>query len=53
MESLTLNAAGLNASGSVSMRASGGLDVARFDRVKLNDWLDAPVEIQGLSLIHI
>ena len=47
VESLTLNAAGLNASGSVSMRASGGLDVARFDRVKLNDWLDAPVEIQG------
>ena len=47
VESLTLSAAGLKASGSVTMRAGGGLDLARFDRVQLDDWLDAPVEIRG------
>ncbi len=47
VESLTLNAGGLQARGSVTMRAAGGLDVARFDRVQLDDWLDAPVEIRG------
>ena len=47
VDSLLIQAAGLDARGSVSLNASGGLDVARFDRVKLMDWLDAPVEIRG------
>ena len=47
VENLTLTAPGLNASGSVTMRAGGGLDIARFDKVQLDDWLDAAVEIQG------
>ena len=47
VESLTLTAPGLKASGSVTMRPGGGLDMARFDRVQLDDWLDAPVEIRG------
>lgn len=47
VERLVLDAAGLKANGSVSMRPGGGLDVARFDRVELGDWLDGPVEIRG------
>ena len=47
VENLTLQAPGLTATGLVTMRASGGLDLARFDRVQLDDWLDAGVEIRG------
>ncbi len=47
VESLTLSANGLKASGSVTLRKGGGLDVARFDRVELGDWLNAPVELRG------
>ncbi|MDB5664342.1 MAG: hypothetical protein JWS11_885 [Cypionkella sp.] len=50
VESIALKAAGLDAAGSVTMKAGGGLDVARFDRVRLNDWLDAPVEIRGRGM---
>jgi hypothetical protein len=52
VDSLQLQAAGLDARGAVSLNASGGLDVARFERVKLMDWLDAPVEIQGRGRGH-
>lgn len=44
---LVLDAAGLRAEGAVSMRAGGGLDLARFDKVTLNGWLDGVVELQG------
>lgn len=44
---LRLEAAGLKASGSVTMLPGGGLDLARFDRVTLNDWLDGTVELKG------
>ncbi len=44
---VALNAAGLNATGSISLRAGGGLQTARFDRVTLNDWLDAAVTLTG------
>ena len=47
VESIALKASGLDATGSVTMKAGGGLDLARFDRVRLGDWLDAPVEIRG------
>ena len=47
VDRLTLSGAGMEAVGVVTFRASGGLDVARFSRVRLNDWLDAPVEILG------
>lgn len=46
VEKLTLKAAGLAATGSVTMKP-GGLDLARFDRVQLGDWLNAAVEIRG------
>ena len=44
---LRLEAAGLKAEGSVTMRAGGGLELARFQRVTLDDWLDATVELSG------
>ncbi|GLS87653.1 hypothetical protein GCM10010873_26270 [Cypionkella aquatica] len=47
VESITLKASGLDTTGSVTMKPGGGLDVARFDRVRLGEWLDAPVEIRG------
>lgn len=47
VDALSLSAAGLVAKGSVTLNPSGGLDLARFDRVQLMDWLDAPVEMRG------
>lgn len=47
VDSLSLEAAGLNAKGTITLKEGGGLDLARFDRVQLMSWLDAPVEIRG------
>lgn len=47
IEALAVDAAGLDATGSVTLRDGGGLDRARFDRVRLRDWLDASVELAG------
>ena len=47
VDSLTLKAAGLTLKGTVDLRASGGLDVARFSTLSLNDWLDAEVTMTG------
>ena len=44
---LELEAAGLTATGKVALRKGGGLDLARFDRVVLDDWLDGTVEFRG------
>ncbi|MES2434681.1 MAG: DUF3971 domain-containing protein [Pseudomonadota bacterium] len=47
VESISLKASGLDATGSVTMKPGGGLDLAKFNRVRLGDWLDAPLEIRG------
>ena len=47
VKDLSLSAAGLSVQGTVDMRASGGLDVARFDKVTLDDWLNASLAIRG------
>lgn len=47
VDRLSLNANGLKAEGVVTMRAGGGLDKARFDRVTLDKWLDGTVELTG------
>ena len=48
IDRLALRAAGLNASGGrVSLRADGSLDVVAFERVQLDGWLDAPVQLRG------
>ncbi len=47
IERLSLSGAGLEAEGAVTLRPGGGLEVARFSRVRLAGWLDAAVEITG------
>jgi hypothetical protein len=47
IERMTLSAPGLKASGTITTREGGGLEVARFDRVQAGDWLDAPVTLTG------
>lgn len=47
VDRLEVQAAGLKAAGSVRMREGGGLDVARFESVTLDGWLDGAVEIKG------
>lgn len=44
---LEVEAAGLTAAGKVALRKGGGLDLARFDRVVLDDWLNGAVEFRG------
>lgn len=44
---LALDAAGLVAEGTVTLRPGGALDVARFGTVRLGGWLDAQVELTG------
>ncbi|RVT85165.1 hypothetical protein DXV76_05165 [Rhodobacteraceae bacterium CCMM004] len=44
---LALDAAGLSAEGRIALRQGGGLDTARFDRLRLDGWLDAQVTLTG------
>lgn len=47
VQALTLEAPGLSLRGSLSLRPEGGLERARFSRVQVADWLDAPVTLTG------
>lgn len=47
IENIELEAAGLSASGSIGLNATGGLDRARFARVRLGGWLDGSVDLVG------
>ena len=47
IDRLTIEAPGLDATGSVALRADGQLDRAIFSRVRVGGWLDAPVELMG------
>ena len=47
VDRLEVEARGLRATGSVILRPSGGLEVARFDPFRVGDWLDAAVELTG------
>jgi hypothetical protein len=44
---LRLDAPGLDASGAISLRPGGGLDVARFDKVSIGGWFDGAAELRG------
>ncbi len=44
---LVLDAPGLAASGTVRLKANGGLDRVTFDRVRVGQWLNAPVSLVG------
>ena len=47
VESLEFSAPGLTAAGAVSITPEGALGEARFGRVQLGGWLDAPVVLTG------
>lgn len=44
---LELDAPGLQVTGRIDLRPGGALEVARFDRVRRGDWLDAQVILTG------
>jgi hypothetical protein len=47
VESLSLRAPGLQATGAVSLTAAKQLDAARFSRVVVGNWFDGPVTLLG------
>ncbi|WP_233587150.1 DUF3971 domain-containing protein [Pseudorhodobacter sp. E13] len=47
VDSVVLEAAGLKATGSISLAADGGLELARFTSVTLGGWLNARAELRG------
>lgn len=47
VDRLALDAAGLVAEGTVTLRPGGALDVARFGTLRVGGWLDAAVELSG------
>ncbi|ATF18196.1 DUF3971 domain-containing protein [Phaeobacter gallaeciensis] len=47
VEALTLEGAGLRASGRVTLQPGGGLERARFDQVELRNWFRGTVELVG------
>lgn len=48
IDRIALDTPGLKASGTISLRPDGGgLETARFSRVRLGGWLDAPVVLTG------
>lgn len=47
LDRLTLTAPGLRAEGSVTLTPKGGLELARFDRVELGDWMTGTVQVEG------
>jgi hypothetical protein len=47
VERLVLTGPGLEVEGEIATRQGGGLDEARFSRVRVGDWLDASVTLGG------
>lgn len=47
VEALRLEAPGLSAQGSISLRPGGGLDLARFDTVSVGRWFSGAAELRG------
>ena len=47
IQKLTIDAAGLKATGSITLKADGALKVAQFSRVSVGGWLNAPVTLTG------
>ena len=47
IDRIAVDAAGLQANGDITLDAVGTLDRARFDRVQLGGWFDAPVDLLG------
>lgn len=47
IDRLRLEAPGLRVTGDLAIGRDGGLRIARFDRVRVGNWLDAPVLLEG------
>ena len=47
IDRLELEGPGLDVAGQVTLDSSGGLDTARFSRVRVGGWLDGPVTLTG------
>lgn len=47
IESLSISGGGLRAQGAITLTDAGQLEAARFDRVRVGDWLDAPITLRG------
>lgn len=47
VDTIALRASGLAAEGRVSLKPSGGFDRAQFDRLSVDGWFNAPVELIG------
>ncbi|WP_299962112.1 DUF3971 domain-containing protein [uncultured Roseobacter sp.] len=47
VERLALDAPGLDAIGAVSLSEGGALDRVQFSRVRVGNWLDAPIDLVG------
>jgi hypothetical protein len=47
IDTLAFGGPGLRARGGISLRQTGGLDTARFDRLQVGGWFDAPVTLRG------
>ena len=47
INSLVFDGAGLSATGTITLRDGGGLEAVKFDRVQLDNWLDAAITLQG------
>ncbi|WP_322893576.1 MULTISPECIES: AsmA-like C-terminal region-containing protein [unclassified Yoonia] len=44
---LSISGGGLQAEGRIDLAASGGLERAVFSRLRIGDWLDAPITLRG------
>ncbi|MEO0372657.1 MAG: AsmA-like C-terminal region-containing protein, partial [Pseudomonadota bacterium] len=49
VDRLSIDAGGLRANGSVTLTPDGQLQQANFSRVRLGNWIDAPVDLVGLG----
>ncbi len=47
VEALKLSAPGLDASGRITTAEGGGIGEARFERVRVGNWLNAPIVLEG------
>ena len=47
ISNLSISGGGLSARGRVSLTPAGQLNAATFSRIRLDDWLDAPITLRG------
>ncbi len=47
VDNLEIEGPGLNAQGEVTLTAAGGLERVRFERLRVGNWLDIPVDLNG------